>query len=122
MEPAQLHSFLDALGNTESNNDPNAPLGDGGRAAGRYQIHPDWLQTWATHYHLTPALSEPWDDYFTRVVAAFYRDHTAAGMSDVHIAMYFHLGHPSIESSTDWDTEYAKRFNGFKENGNANAN
>ena len=114
MEPATVDSFLHALALTESDDNPNAPLGDHGRALGRWQVHPDWLDEWSTHYRLTPVLSETWDSYIARVVGSFYCDHAPRGFSDVQVAMHFHLGHPALEGSADWDKQYADRFSGFR--------
>jgi hypothetical protein len=102
--------FLRALAMTESLNCPDVMLGDGGRAAGRYQMHPDWVFWASQHYHITPHLNETWDSFFTRLVTAFYGDFVRYETPLV-IAMRFHIGHlvPS-PSSPNWDEAYAKRF------------
>ena len=100
--------FAHRIAVVESNNNPNAPLGDDGRALGRFQVHPDWLFDWSTNYHITPHLMETWDSFVIRVVEAFYQSHTT--MMDVEIAMYFHLGHPCKSTDSDWDKDYAERF------------
>ena len=100
--------FLDALAMTESGEDAKA-WGDNGRAVGRFQVHPDWLWTWAKHYGLQPNLDETWDSFITRVVIAFATDHLSY-LSQVEVAMYFHLGHKTIPAHYDWDADYAKRF------------
>jgi hypothetical protein len=112
VEPAAVDNFLHKLALTESTDNPDAPLGDDGRALGRYQVHPDWLDCWSKHYQLPCALSETWDSWVARIVGAFYRDHSARGYSDVEVAMYYHLGHPALASTADWDAKYAKRFLG----------
>ena len=102
--------FTYALAIVESQNNPNSPLGDGGRAAGRWQIHPDFLWTWAHHYGLAPKLGEIWDSFFCRVVQAFYLDHVTS-LTPVECAMYFHRGHVVHEGDADWTADdYAQRF------------
>ena len=104
--------FLYCLGRTESNNDPNVALGDGGRALGRFQVHPDWAWGYARRFGVQPALNETWDSFITRIVVAFY-DHFCGGMPALEVAMYFHVGHPVRPGDKDWDGDYAARFSGF---------
>ena len=105
-------NFVRALALTESSDNPNAPLGDHGCALGRWQVHPDWLFGWAAHYHLSPHLNETWDSFAGRVVSAFADDHLRLYLP-VEVCMYFHLGHRSHPTDTDWDKAYADRFEGF---------
>ena len=107
-----IQDFLWCLGRTESNDNPNSPLGDGGRAAGRFQIHPDWMDTQEKRFGLRPELNETWDSLFTRLVTAFF-EHYGAQMSDVEVAMYFHIGHRVLPTDRDWDAKYAERFQVF---------
>ena len=102
--------FTTALGLTESDGNPNAPLGDDGRAVGRFQAHPDWQWTWAKHYNLAPNLDEKWDSWIERLVMAFAADHLKY-MTPEKVAMYFHLGHMSAPIDKGWDADYAARFN-----------
>lgn len=102
--------FATAIGIVESNGNPNSPLGDDGRALGRFQVHPDELWGWATRLTLYPHLSETWDSFVDRVVQRFYTFHVAQSLTPVQIAMCWHLGHISRESDPDWDSGYAARF------------
>ena len=101
--------FAEAIGQVESGNNPNAPLGDAGRALGRYQCHPDWIWTQCRHFTLAPFLNETWDAFVTRLVEAFYVAYSPF-MSDVEVAMYFHMGHRVHPTDGDWDRDYANRF------------
>ena len=100
--------FARALALTESNDNPEA-WGDAGRAMGRWQVHPDWVWTWAKHYGLEPPLNATWDSFVRSVVAAFANDHLRNMLPD-GVAMYFHLGHPNGLERGDWDDDYAQRF------------
>ena len=106
MTPSQ---FAAALAGTESNDNVNAPLGDHGCAMGRFQAHPDWVDTWSKHYDLWARDDETWDSRIERLVEAFADDHLQ-WLSAVEVAMYFHLGHRAIPTDKDWDAAYAKRF------------
>jgi hypothetical protein len=107
--------FLYCLGMTESRDDPNAPLGDGGRALGRFQIHPDWMDTQEKRFGIRPELNEPWDSFMTRLVTAFY-EHYVITMEAIDVAMYFHEGHRVLQGTADWDTGYAERFQTYAAN------
>lgn len=107
-----IKDFLYCLGRTESNDNPSSPLGDGGRAAGRFQIHPDWMDTQTKRFGIRPQLNETWDSYFTRLVTAFWEFYSGQ-MTDIEVAMYFHLGHRTLPTADDWDKEYAERFQVF---------
>ena len=102
--------FTYALGIVESSNNPNAPLGDAGRALGRYQCHPDFVWQWAHRLGLAPQLNETWDSFLTRLVVAFYNFHAPQNLTDVQIAMTFHEGHITREGDPSWDAGYALRF------------
>ncbi len=104
--------FLHCLAMTESNDNPNAHLGDAGRALGRWQVHPDWIHTQEIRFGLQPALNETWDSFITRLVTAFF-DHYIQSMGEQEVAMYFHLGHRTLPTGADWDAAYAERFQGF---------
>lgn len=107
MTPQQ---FSTALGLTESNGNPNSPLGDHGRALGRFQVHPDWVFDWSNRLGIVPKLSETWDSFVERMVQAFYTHHVGGTLSDVEIAMAFHIGHLVHNYDPDWDSAYADRF------------
>ena len=104
--------FLFCLGKTESNDDPDIHLGDGGRALGRFQVHPDWVWTQCRRFGIQPALNETWDSFVTRLVTAFF-DFYGGQMQDIEVAMYFHLGHRTLPTDNDWDVGYAERFQVF---------
>ena len=104
--------FLTCLAKTESNDDPNIHLGDGGRALGRFQVHPDWVWTQCQRFGIKPALNETWDSFITRLVIEFF-NHYAVALDDLGVAMYFHLGHRALPTDADWDKGYAERFQGF---------
>jgi hypothetical protein len=101
--------FLWCLGKTESKDNPNAPLGDHGRALGRFQVHPDWVDTQEKRFGIRPALNETWDSFATRLVIAFF-EHYSQSMTDIEVAMYFHMGHRVVSTDNDWDAGYAERF------------
>lgn len=100
--------FVRALALTESDDNPQA-WGDAGRAVGRFQVHPDWVWTWAKHYGISPVVGDTWDSFVSRIVTAFANDHLRY-MKLTEVAMYFHLGHYGNPSEYDWDDAYAKRF------------
>jgi len=104
--------FIWCLSMTESHNNPDSKLGDSGRAEGRFQIHPDWMDTQMRKFAIRPALNETWNTFFTRLVTAFY-NWEIRNMDAVHCAMYFHMGHPTNQTNEDWDKEYADRFVDF---------
>jgi len=108
----KIQDFLHCLAMTESNDDPDAPLRDGGRALGRFQIHPDAMDTMEKRFGIRPALNETWDSFLTRLVTAFVGFYQGQ-MSDIEVAMYFHLGHHARPTDDDWDKEYQQRFEIF---------
>ena len=103
-------AFATAIGIVESNGNPNAPLGDGGRAIGRFQMHPDEMWTWARRLSIAPAANETWDSFIGRIVQAFYTFHCSEALTDVQIAMTYHIGHILRENSPEWDLGYAEKF------------
>lgn len=107
--------FLKVLGETESGDNPNARLGDNGRALGRFQVHPDWVWTQCRRFGLQPALDETWDSFITRLVIEFF-NHNVSLMDDLSVAMYFHIGHHVAPTETAWDGPYAERFQTFAAN------
>ena len=106
MTPQQ---FATAIGAVESNNNPNSPLGDHGRAFGQFQVHPDWVFDWARRLALAPQLGELWDSFIERLVCAFYSFHVSQ-LSAPEIAMTFHIGHVVHFGGADWDAGYGDRF------------
>lgn len=102
--------FIRKLGKVETNNNPNAPLGDSGRAFGEFQVHPDRLWNEAHHYGITPKLGESWDSFVRRVLDAVFEARTKQGHPPDVIAMYWHVGHFTLPGDGDWDHAYAARF------------
>ena len=101
--------FAQCIGQVESNNNANAPLGDGGRAFGRFQTHPDWVWDWAHRLAIAPQLGELWDSFIERLVCGFYGFH-CSHLSAPEIAMSFHIGHIVRFGGDDWDVGYGNRF------------
>jgi len=105
-----VDQILAALAEVESSNNPEA-WGDGGRAMGRWQVHPDRLWYEAGRYGLTPFLGETWDAFVARVLWAMVDDRLGPSLTAVEVAMYWHLGHVCQPNSKDWDKVYEARFN-----------
>lgn len=103
-----VDQFLKALAVVESSDDPEA-WADGGRAMGRWQVHPDRLWSEMHSLQITPKLGETWDQLVARVLRAMWVElepkHTT-----IAIAMYWHLGHWVTSLDRDWDTKYTARF------------
>jgi hypothetical protein len=106
MTPRQ---FSHALAIVESTDNPNTPKGDGGRADGRWQIHPDEMWTWAHRLALAPQLGETWDSFVERIVEGFYSFHTAQ-LAPIEVAMTWHIGHVVHFGGAAWDAGYAAKF------------
>lgn len=103
-----FQDFAHALALTESDDDPNAPLGDGGRAAGRWQQHPTFYERWAPKI---PYGTEPtWDARFEAALLAFYDQAVAHDIDDVDAACGFNLHGAPIAGSAAQDPDYAARF------------
>ena len=103
-----VEEFLKALAVVESSDDPEA-WGDGGRAMGRWQVHPDRLWQESHLGLIFPMLGETWDQLVARVlrrICQFYLDKTSPG----EIAMYWHVGHWTKPTDSTWDAKYAARF------------
>jgi len=109
MESPTVDQILQALAVVESSNNPDA-WGDGGRALGRWQVHPDRLWYEAHREGLQPSLGETWDSFVGRVLRAMIVRCIRAGHTAAQIAMYWHLGHYVESVDTDWDQRYAVRF------------
>jgi hypothetical protein len=103
-----VDQFLDALAQVESSNN-DREWGDGGRAMGRWQVHPDRLWSEARKAHLEPQLGETWDQFVGRVVGAMY-NFFATRWAPREIAMYWHVGHFVRDGHPDWDLAYAQKF------------
>ena len=103
-----VDQFLKALAMVESSDDPEA-WGDGGRAMGRWQVHPDRLYQELKLGGLWPYLSETWDHLVARVlrrICELYLPKVTPG----EIAMYWHVGHWCKPAGLNWDAKYAARF------------
>jgi len=103
-------TFAEILGLVESDGNPNAKLGDGGRAFGRWQVHPDWVFEWALRLKVTPKLNELWDDFMRRLIKAFYNFPFHLKLQPIEVAMTFHIGHITHVGQPNWDDDYATRF------------
>jgi|ERR1700722_6509936 len=102
--------FAHALGTVESNNTPYGKFGDGGRAMGQWQLHPDALDTDKNLLGISALLGETWDAYVHRIVTAFYLHYTSKGYNAPEIAMIWHLGHPIHTNDPGWDSNYNANF------------
>ncbi len=110
MEP---ETFATILGLVESDGNLNAPLGDDGRAAGRFQIHPDFLWEWAFRLKVQPKLNERWDSFYSRLVQAFFTFPFHLKLLPVEVAMTFHMGHIVRRTDPlppDWDRDYENKW------------
>ena len=105
--------FAAVIRMTESNNDKRA-FGDSGLALTSYQVHPAWVWDQLEAGHFKPGVLDSWETWIGRMVAAFY-GRNSIHMTDVEVAMYFHLGHPTHAGNSDWDPNYAERFTTFAE-------
>lgn len=103
-----VDQFLKALAVVESSDNPEA-WGDGGRAMGRWQVHPDRLWSEMHALTITPKLGETWDQLVARVLRAMFAKYSDS-MDAFIIAMYWHLGHFTNRTAPDWDAKYAARF------------
>lgn len=109
MTPQQ---WAQAIAIIESSNRSNPPLGDSGRALGRYQMWPSWVFEWAKRLNLYPTVNETWDAYFTRLIQGYFTFRTKQGLTPVQAAVSFHRGHVVKEGDPDWlADDYAERFN-----------
>jgi len=101
----RFERFAEALALTESGNSPE-PWGDDGRAAGRWQMHPEFF----CDYHPLPAKAgETWDDWFRRTLEFFYLHNGGYDARAIDLAMHFHLGKTAFKRGDD-DPAYAVRF------------
>lgn len=108
MTPAE---FAHVIALVESSDRSNPPLGDDGRAVGRYQMHPDWVWQWAGTLRIVPMLNETWDAFFTRLVQGYFAKRTEQGLTAVQAAVSYHRGHICREEDPDWlADDYAARF------------
>lgn len=95
-----------ALAAIESGNDPHA-WGDEGLAAGRWQMHPAFVQQWIGHVIWRVRAS--WNDIFQAALLEFYDKAAARGVSDVDAAIGFHL-HGQAVAATAEDRRQAARY------------
>ena len=86
-------------------------MGDSGQAFGRYQMHPSWVFEWAKRLNIYPTVSETWDNYFTRLIQAYFTFRMGQGLTAIQAAVSFHRGHICRETDPDWlYDDYALRF------------
>ena len=97
--------FRAALALTESDNSPVA-WGDNLRAAGRWQMHPEFF----CEYHPLPAKTgETWDEWFGRTLENFYLSNGGDDERSIDLAMHFHLGKTAWKRGDD-DVSYRVKF------------
>ena len=107
MTPA---NFAKAIAVVESGDRSNPPLGDDGRALGRYQMHPDSSGSGRRISKQCLRLSETWDAYFTRLIQQYFGYRTGQGLTAIQAAVSFHVGHIVREDDPTWDAQYASDF------------
>lgn len=109
MATVDSQDILEALAIVESSDNPDAPLGDGGRAAGRWQIHPiflaEMMKTEDADQPLWELFYGTWDEVFHRFLTGWVVRQLRRGLEPVRIALYFHLGHQG-----EIDLDYARKF------------
>lgn len=103
-------TFAKSIAIVESGDRSFPPPGDGGRAMGRYQMHPDFVFEWSSRLRIIPFLMETWDAYFTRLVQGYFIFRMGQALTAVQAAVSFHVGHLCHESDDGWDADYASRF------------
>ena len=109
--PLTAQQFCAAIAQIESGNRSNAPLGDDGRARGRYQLHPDFFYEWLVKLNIQPLLGETWDSLDTRLLVGYFNVRIGQGMTPIQAGVSFHNGHPCRETDSDWNDEnYPTRF------------
>ena len=103
--------FAHAIAIIESGDRSNPPMGDDGRARGRYQVHPDFYEEWMTRLNLHAQLGETWDGLDSRIVQGYFTFRTGMGLTPVQAAVSYHRGHICREGDSDWlADDYAARF------------
>jgi hypothetical protein len=101
--------FIRAIAETESGNNPLVKPGDGGKAIGRYQQHPAFVQQW-TGRKIWP-VEWTWDAVFYDCLSAFYVAATTAGIDAVTAAVGYNLhGQPRASVAEVASDPYAERF------------
>lgn len=103
-------NFAAAIAVVESSNRSNPPLSDGGRARGRYGLHPDFFDEWRGKLNLSAELSETWDSWDGRIVMGYFTVRTGQGLTAIQAAVSFHVGHIVREDDPTWDAQYASDF------------
>lgn len=114
MTPQQ---FSDCIGSIESGQNALAwgDYTDGSpslpQAMGRFQVHPATLWLWTSRLGKQPTLTDTYDSWSEKVVQGFYIFHQAQKLTDVEIAVAWHLGHVAKPTDSDWnDEDYPTRF------------
>jgi hypothetical protein len=103
-----FEKWAKALALTESNDNPHA-WGDNGKACGRWQMHPDFVDGWLP---TNENVAESWDDLFHDTLLNFYNNRIQAGVEPHKVAMEFHLSRHAVAEGKD-DPGYAARFAKF---------
>jgi len=109
--------FVHALALIESRNNPNTPLGDHGRAAGRWQQHPYFTWRWSPFGPMGVHLSEneraevkgnPTQDVVEEMAVRLFFRYAPPDKAPASIAVAYHLHGSHIYN--DDDPEYRARF------------
>jgi soluble lytic murein transglycosylase-like protein len=91
-DPGALDALLDAIAKVESNDNPVA-VGDGGRAAGKYQIHRSYWADGTRILGVNWKYEDATDPYKARQVVRAYLSHYGRGKSLTDLAR-IHNGGP----------------------------
>jgi hypothetical protein len=104
-------NWAKAIAIVESGDRSNPLMGDGGRARGRYQMHPDFYDEWKLNLNIHAQLGETWDSQDTRIAIAYFTFRTGQGLTAIQAAVSYHRGHIVREGDPDWlADDYAAKF------------
>jgi hypothetical protein len=99
--------FIQAIALVESNDNPNAPLGDHGRAAGRFQQHPTFYEQW--HIPISRGTNPTWDQCFEWALLHFYSNRPGdKSDADVAVAYHLHGYHRYVEDDPEYRAKFEK--------------
>lgn len=105
---ATFEQWSTALAYTESNNNPNAPLGDDGRAIGRWQMHLPFLYTWLTSYQWRGEITV--DKRCELALRNFYNAAAKKDIDDIDAACGFNKTGEPDSCKAIYDVDYATCF------------
>lgn len=110
--------FVNAIAHVESSDNPNVPLGDHGRAAGRFQQHPFFTYQWSPFGPKGVKLSadereetkhNPTQDLVEELALRLFYRSAPPEKSDADIAVAYHLHGMHVYNNGD-DPEYRAKF------------